>query len=130
MIRILVLIVLAFLIGGCSQEKAALEEVLVEKMGNDKDQQDYNLPPEEMAACVLKEIDKQIPGFMFGPGRDNFYIAYKKYLSANNSKNIFNVIKESGETFGSEESARKALFAISDHIILCMGAVMGTAKDE
>ena len=124
------MIALALLTGGCSQEKAALEEVLVEKMGDDKDQQDYNLPPEEMASCVLTQIDKQIPGLMFGPGRDAFYNAYTKYLSAKNGGDIFNAIKESGETFGSQESARKALFAISDHIILCMGAVMGTAEDE
>lgn len=130
MIRTFFSILLVVLIVGCSQERISLEEFLVGKMGEDKDQQDYNLPPEEMASCVLTQIDKQIPGLMFGPGRDDFYIAYKNYLSTNNSQNVYTVIKESGETFGSEESARKAFFAISDHIVLCMGAVMGTAEDE
>jgi len=130
MIKTLFLIVFVFLITGCSQEKASLEEVLIEKMSEDKDQQDYNIPPEEMAACVLTEIDRQIPGFMFGPGRDKFYAAYKIYLGSNNSKNILNAINASEETFGSKESARKAFFAVSDHIFLCMGAVMGTAEDE
>ena len=110
MIRTFFSILLVVLIAGCSQERASLEELLVEKMGEDKDQQDYNIPPEEMASCVLTQIDKQIPGLMFGPGRDSFYTAYKLYLDSNTNKNIFNAIKASEKTFGSKESARKAFF--------------------
>ncbi len=130
MIKTLFLIVLVFSISGCSKEKESLEELLVEKMREDKDQQDYNVSPGEMAACVLTQIDKQIPGLMFGPGRDSFYSAYKLYLNSNSNKDIFNAIKASEKAFGSKESARKAFFAVSDHIFLCMGAVMGTAEDE
>lgn len=122
--KLIFILVFALALVGCSSEKSNLETLLVEQMRSDKEQQDYNLNPEAMATCVLTEIDHQIPGFTFGPKRDEYYLAYINYLKSKGSEDVFKVLKEARDIFGSLEDAREKLLGYSSHVMYCMGAIM------
>lgn len=122
--KILLLFAIALCIIGCSKQKPELKALLTETMRNDKDQQDYKLSPEEMAGCVLKEIDKGIPKLLFGPKRDGYYLAYSRYLKSKDSAEVLTVFKEAEQVFGSVKDARKSFLSVSDHVMTCMGVLL------
>lgn len=124
--QILLLFALALCIIGCSKHKPELKELLTETMRKDKDQQDYKLLPEEMAGCVLSEIDKGIPKFLFGPKRDGYYLAFNRYLKTKGSEEVFAVFEEFGPVFGSVKDAREKFLGVSDHVMTCMGILLAS----
>lgn len=122
--KILFLVPLIFLVIGCSKEEVNLENLLTEKMREDKELQDYNLSPDQMASCVVEKINKKISPYLFGAKKDERYTAYINFLKAEEGKEMFAVFKESESVFGSEEKARTALFSVNKYIFDCWSMIM------
>jgi hypothetical protein len=82
----LLLLLCALLLTACT-DKNQYEQAILEQMQKEKDIQDYKIPPEDMAKCVVAQTAENMPGiFAFDPTRLTAYRNYTKMLALTTPK--------------------------------------------
>lgn len=127
----LLLLIASSLLAGCgSKDKEAFEQALIKQFENDSDMKDYNIPPEDMAACVLDGI--RVPGPPWGNDKQAaYYQAYTKLLAVREQPAIAaQALKDAETVFGSAKQATAAALRISESTMQCLTVIVGKNEGE
>jgi len=123
--QIMVLLLAAFIAVGCSKEKDELKARLTAKFEKDQDIADYKVDPSTMADCVSDKISKEAPGFPGSPSHSKVLGAYAKLVQVDPLEDFRPALGETKEIFGSTKKAYQAATNITNHVMSCMGNIMG-----
>ena len=128
--KFLLIVMSGCLLTGCgSKEKEAFEQVLIEQFEQDSDMKDYNILPEDMAACVIDGI--RVPGPPWGDARQAaHYQAYTQLVVMRKQPSIAaEALKNAQTVFGSVKAATAATLSISDNTMRCLTVIVGKGQN-
>lgn len=121
----LILLALLIPLSGCASEaRQEYERVLAAKLAKDPDLKDYNLDPNEVAACVTDRVAAELPGFPGSPAREPYWRAHILFQEAKNPLEARQAIEKAAEVFGSKREASRAAFGVTSHIMVCIGELI------
>ncbi|MCF7988514.1 MAG: hypothetical protein K9L60_13245 [Methylovulum sp.] len=131
------LIALSLLLISACADKEQYQQAVLEQIQKDqqlqKDQKikDYDMPPEDLAACVVDTSAKNMPGiFAFDPTRLTAYRSYTKMLTLAKSADPKKTLDELRTEFGSAKALAEANSNFTESMLECYSAIVSSTEDD
>ena len=126
--KILLLSLSALLLPACA-DKNQYEQAVLEEMKKETDINDYKIPPEHMAKCVVDTSAQNMPGvFALDPERLKSYRSYAKMLTLSKAEDPKKVLEELRTDFGSAKDLAEARANYSESVMECYTAVISESE--
>jgi hypothetical protein len=123
--QIVLIIISAFLLSGCFEEKQLFEQAVLKQLQADKDMKDYALDSDEMMNCVVDTTSNDMPGmFSFEPQRQPIYLGYAKLLNLKSANKPEAELQELKEIFGSGKAVAAAQRNYSESVFECFQSLV------
>lgn len=129
--QLVLIIISAFLLSGCLEEKQSFEQAVLKQLQADKDMKDYALDSNEMMHCVVDTTSNNMPGFSsFDPQRQPIYSGYAKLINLKSADKPEATLQELKEIFGSSKAIAAAQRNYSESVFECFQSLVSKTDPD